>query len=201
MSEATFRAALEHTLAIEGVYSDDPDDRGGETYRGISRRYHPSWEGWTIIDRLKACGELDTAAPKPELAEAVARFYRRTFWEPLLLDELLDKVPAAAGVAGELFDTAINCGVVRAATWLQTALNALNRNQAMYPDLVVDGRIGAKTLGACVMLAHRDKRGPALLVKLIDVQQGAHYLALMGRSPEQEKYARGWFGRRVFVVE
>lgn len=201
MSEAAFRAALEPTLEIEGVYSNDPDDRGGETYRGISRRYHPSWEGWAIIDRLKAAGELDTAAPKPELAEAVARFYRRTFWEPLLLDELLEKIPAAAAVAAELFDTAVNLGTSRAATWLQVALNTLNRNQALYPDLVIDGNIGPKTLGACVMLAHRDRRALALVVKLLDVQQGAHYLALMGRSLEQEKYARGWFDRRVFVSE
>ena len=37
----------------EGGYVDDRDDRGGETYRGISRNNFPDWKGWKKIDGFK----------------------------------------------------------------------------------------------------------------------------------------------------
>ncbi|MBW1801582.1 MAG: hypothetical protein JRJ85_12745, partial [Deltaproteobacteria bacterium] len=43
---AKFDEAFEKTTAIEGGYVFDPDDAGGETYKGISRRFNPSWGGW-----------------------------------------------------------------------------------------------------------------------------------------------------------
>ena len=36
---ADFNIAFEITMGHEGGYSFDKDDAGGETYRGISRRY------------------------------------------------------------------------------------------------------------------------------------------------------------------
>jgi len=44
---ALFRPVLNKT---EGLFSRNPNDTGGMTYRGISRNYHPNWPGWTIID-------------------------------------------------------------------------------------------------------------------------------------------------------
>jgi len=44
---------LAYTLDLEGGYSNDIDDAGGETYAGISRNNFPDWYGWTIIDDLK----------------------------------------------------------------------------------------------------------------------------------------------------
>ena len=40
-------------LKREGFYNNDPDDMGGETYRGVARNYHPQWEGWAIVDARK----------------------------------------------------------------------------------------------------------------------------------------------------
>lgn len=36
--QESFRIAMGH----EGGYSKDPDDAGGETYKGISRKFNPS---------------------------------------------------------------------------------------------------------------------------------------------------------------
>ncbi|MFM7564688.1 MAG: glycosyl hydrolase 108 family protein, partial [Planctomycetota bacterium] len=38
---ADFAIAFDETMINEGGYVDDPDDRGGETYRGVARRFHP----------------------------------------------------------------------------------------------------------------------------------------------------------------
>ena len=53
---ANFNESFNITLGYEGGYSNDPDDAGGETYKGISRRYHPGWKGWALIDELKSKG-------------------------------------------------------------------------------------------------------------------------------------------------
>jgi lysozyme family protein len=38
---------------IEGNYVNHKDDKGRETYAGISRRLHPNWYGWKYIDQAK----------------------------------------------------------------------------------------------------------------------------------------------------
>ena len=92
-----------------------------------------------------------------------------------------------------MFDTGVNLGVKRAAKFLQRALNYLNRNEDLFPDLVDDGIIGNKTFSAMLRIA-TEKDGEVLL-KIMNVLQGMHYLDYMKKSPTQEKYARGWFKR------
>ena len=49
---ASFKPAFDATMRNEGGYGNDPQDPGGETYRGIARKFHSKWEGWTTIDAL-----------------------------------------------------------------------------------------------------------------------------------------------------
>lgn len=85
---SAFEKALSHTLGFEGGYANDPADRGGETFRGISRISWPKWPGWALIDRARADGL--TSAPAldrhfaddPEMARLVTDFYRNEFWKP-----------------------------------------------------------------------------------------------------------------------
>lgn len=50
---AYFGDAFKKLSIKEGGYVNDKDDAGGETYRGISRKYNPTWQGWTMIDSYK----------------------------------------------------------------------------------------------------------------------------------------------------
>lgn len=83
-----FDEALKQTLAFEGGYANDPDDRGGETFRGISRRSFPDWPGWALIDRAKREGDRSARAINArfvgdmEMEGLVARLYRENFWNP-----------------------------------------------------------------------------------------------------------------------
>ena len=43
---------------IEKLYSNNPQDAGGETVWGIARNKHPEWGGWPIVDQLKNQGIL-----------------------------------------------------------------------------------------------------------------------------------------------
>lgn len=50
---ANFDEEFKKVIVVEGGYVDDPDDIGGETYLGISRRYNPNSKMWNIIDDIK----------------------------------------------------------------------------------------------------------------------------------------------------
>lgn len=88
-------AIIDHILKVEGGYVNDPNDPGGETKFGISRRSYPSLdiEGLTI--------------------EAARAIYARDFVNPVLA-EVND--PRLAFLAA---DAAVNHGLTRALAWLE----------------------------------------------------------------------------------
>lgn len=190
---ANFLEAYSITLGHEGGYSNDPDDVGGETYKGIARRYHPSWRGWFIIDNYKRqAGFPNNAYSDTDLDVSVKEFYKANYWDVNLLDEFRSQA-----LANEMFDTGVNMGIGRAAKFLQKALNLLNKNQKIYADIVEDGAIGPNTLRA--LNACLDYRGDSYLFKILNLLQGNHYLEYMTKSPTQEKYAYGWLKRVDFI--
>lgn len=190
---ANFNEAYDITLGHEGGYVHDPDDVGGETYKGIARRYHPSWHGWTIIDNLKVQpGFPQTAYQNRDLDRQVREFYKHYYWDVNLLDQIGDQA-----IANEMFDTGVNMGTGRAAKFLQKALNLLNKNGRIYSDIVVDGRMGPNTLRAVASCL--SYRGNSYLYKIMNILQGAHYIDYMTKSPTQEKFAYGWLNRVDFI--
>lgn len=96
---SNFEKAVGHVLRHEGGYVNDPQDPGGETIYGITRRDHP--EVWA------------NGRPSIETAKAV---YQEDYWAPLKCDSL--PYPLALMV----FDTGVNCGNRRAAKLLQRSL-------------------------------------------------------------------------------
>ena len=109
---ADFTKALTKILKNEGGYVHDPNDRGGETYKGISRKYHSTNYMWTLIDRYKdECGGINNkfkqklAADKQITAE-VEKIYKNGYWNPFNLDVIRNQK-----VAEQIFDDAVNRGV------------------------------------------------------------------------------------------
>lgn len=95
-----FAQAVERCLKHEGGYVNDPNDPGGETNWGISKRSYP---------------ELNIKELTRDEAIAI---YRRDFWNRVRGDTLPD------GVAYQLFDFAINSGIEVAVRALQKAVGA-----------------------------------------------------------------------------
>lgn len=186
---ANFKTAFNLTMGHEGGYVFDPLDRGGETYRGIARQFHPNWEGWGIIDGLKSLdGKIEELVAERHglLSSHVEGFYKKQFWDRLRLDAL-----GHQKIAEELFDTAVNMGVSVAGRFLQRSVNLTNRNAKDAPDLVVDGRIGAKSLAA---FDQSEKNWPNIL-KTLNILQGARYIDIVERNPSQERFFNGWLNR------
>ncbi|MBN2030185.1 hypothetical protein JW824_08055 [bacterium] len=190
---ANFHKAFEKTALHEGGYANDPDDIGGETYKGIARQYHPSWEGWTTIDQIKSSSASDReinekCSRNQELQESVQSFYKIHFWDRFLGDRILSQE-----IAEELFDTGVNMGIHCSVEFLQESLNLLNRNQKDYDDITEDGILGSATLNALDQYLENDDA--SFLLKIMNILQGYHYIEYMRRRPNQEKYARGWLKR------
>ncbi|RJQ22015.1 MAG: hypothetical protein C4560_03040 [Nitrospiraceae bacterium] len=191
-----YEKAYSETMHIEGLYSDDPNDFGGETYKGIARKKNPDWHGWAFIDEAKTKpGFPESLKNNALIEELVKDFYKAHFWNLVWGDRVSD---LSCDVAAEMFDTAVNQGPYWAVVYLQQSLNLLNRNATLYPDLVVDGVIGQKSISALQTYLRRD---PAQMLLLwMNIMQGARYAEIMKKSPTQEGYARGW-AKRIKLIK
>lgn len=114
----TFEAAIEVVLKNEGGYVCDPDDAGGETCFGISKRSYPAVD----IKHLTR--------------DQAVELYRRDFWRP-------DYEKLTQPLATKCLELAVHCGVAQGIRLVQQALRALGD-----PVVTVDGLFGPQTLQA-----------------------------------------------------
>lgn len=74
MSTAAWDAAIAFVLRMEGGYANDPDDTGGETHFGISKRAYPHEDiKHLTVDRATAIYERDYWVPSGAAAFADIR--------------------------------------------------------------------------------------------------------------------------------
>ena len=187
---STFDIAFYHTIAIEGDYANDPDDRGQETYKGISRKWFPNWIGWPIVDALKK----QSGFPKnigTNLDAATKSFYHTEFWVKYNINLLENPF-----IAAEVFDTAVNVGPQKAIKFLQEAMNLCNQNAKLYGELTVDGNLGPKTAR---MVNQFPKDRIPVLLGVLNLLQGELYLNICRKDPTQEKFLHGWVGQRILI--
>jgi lysozyme family protein len=188
---ADFNAAYLVVRAHEGGYANNPNDRGGETYKGISRKNFPGWSGWVYMDDVKNKvglreDAINTEAAKTDILQKLVRaFFKDNFWNELSLDQVNNQ-----DIAVELFDTGVNMGTGVAATFLQRVLNATNRNGADFKDIKVDGRVGPGTVGTL----NQHKRPRQVLV-LLNCLQGTRYIDICEHNPSQEIFMNSWTDR------
>ncbi|BDD08545.1 hypothetical protein FUAX_09770 [Fulvitalea axinellae] len=138
----SFDRAHEIAMKHEGFYANNPNDKGGETYRGIARNYHPGWEGWALVDAEKrrlGVSSLKTnqRINSPTLDSLVKAFYRVKFWRRGWFDKFAD-----SSLAIQAYDFYINAG--------GNAVKVLQRvlNDSFGFSLAVDGAMGRNTVNA-----------------------------------------------------
>ncbi|WP_461632028.1 glycoside hydrolase family 108 protein [Labilibaculum euxinus] len=173
---AQFGISYHITEQMEGGYSNNPHDKGGETYAGISRVSFPDWKGWAFLD--KQAKPIKTNSFFSYLSMPVMQFYKAQFWSPLKCG-FMSQV-----VANQLFDYAVNSGKSKAVKSLQTVLNRLGA------FLQVDGVIGEKTLTAMARFNQDDIAGNLLIQR----ENFINRLAL-----QQPQFKRVWLNRIAYL--
>jgi lysozyme family protein len=178
---------LDRVLRTEGGYVDHPADRGGETYRGIARNFHPDWRGWGVIDEMRGrCGkDFPACLDRDDFLQAQVRgFYLANFWRPIgggLVDEYQ--------CAHRFFDMAVNMGVSGAVRAMQNALRLLGRDPGP-----TDGVMGPRT-GAAIRAQGEAREGWVRLELVLRGLQARHYVVLAERDESQRVFLVGWLRR------
>jgi lysozyme family protein len=188
MSESTEHDVdrlIDALIDREGGYVNHRADRGGPTCFGITEAV------------ARAHGYAGAMKQLPR--EEAAAIYRRLYWLRPRFNEVARR---SKRIAAELFDTGANMGPAVAATFLQRALTALNRQGRDYPDLVPDGRIGPRTLAALDgFLAARGRQGgETVLMRALEALQGERYLRLAEKRPANEAFLYGWLANRIGTI-
>jgi len=118
--ENNFNECLKKVLGHEGGYVNHPDDPGGETNLGVTKRVYSNWtsENDLVVKDMKDI-TVDDVSP----------IYKLSYWQKAKCDHL------PIGVDYVIFDMSVNHGVSRASKFLQGVVGAEK-----------DGIIGSKTL-------------------------------------------------------
>lgn len=174
-----FEAILNNTLQHEGYYANNAKDKGGETYRGIARKFHPSWAGWYYVDEARRKnGSLpwNYHIQNPVLDKLVVDFYKANFWNKIHLDSVKD-----SSLQSIIFDAYVNSG--------GNGIKILQRtlNESFGKKLKVDGAQGAMTIAAI------NSVNPQALFEAYKEARKRYYLAI--GVGDNSTFLKGWLNR------
>lgn len=172
---------IENIIKVEGEYSDNKADRGGQTRWGVTE---------AVARRNGYIGDMRSFP-----VEFARKIYLKQYYEGPHFDEVARLSPA---IAEELTDTGVNMGVTTGVIFLQRWLNAMNLEKRFYADVKPDGYIGEQTL-ACLdaFLKKRGKEGEKVLLRALNGSQAHRYLEITENREANENYVYGWVLNRV----
>jgi len=170
---AEFKEVFDLMMIHEGGWVNDPDDKGLETFRGISRKFWPNWHGWVMIDNAKNYTEFPKNLSRNEdLNELVAEFYKENFWDKWQGDKINNQ-----SIASILVDWLLNSG-----KW-----GIIIPQRIM--GLVEDGIVGPMTLKA---VNTANQKG---LFQDIKKAREKFFWDIVKNNPTQQKFIKGWLNR------
>ena len=183
MPQSAFQKAFEHTVGLEGGYSNNPNDRGGKTMFGITEAVARENGYMSDMSRMT-------------IAIAQNIYYNR-YWDKMQLNDICRM---SEPLATELFDTGVNMGNAWAVMFLQKVLNAFNSQGKLYADVKEDGVMGRSTVQALhAFYAKRGIKGGIVLLKAVNGLQCARYLEISQARPANEDFVFGWISNRVGI--
>lgn len=177
----SFVKALQIVLANEGYYSNDPADRGGETYCGISRRNWPNAEIWKYVDKEKPL-RWNQKLSDPAAEQAVMDFYYNNFWSKQAFDKIKSQI-----IVNFVFDFYVNSGSF-AILSLQSLLKVTQ-----------DGYMGKVT--AEMLNGKIDQYGEWHVMANLVQKRTEFVYNIVLNHPEQRKFLNNWLYRiRSFIT-
>jgi lysozyme family protein len=185
-TSAVMAAVVAAVFAVEGGFTTDKNDRGNWTSGVVGQ------------GELKGTNHGISAMSYPNLdiknltQEQATEIYVRDYIKQPKYDLIINLSPA---VGQKLVDMGVNVGPARSSTWFQQSLNSLSRGGTDFPQINVDGKVGTNTANTYASLQKRRGKVLAceLTIKLLDAQQGVHYMSLTKLSI----YTPGWVSQRI----
>lgn len=175
ISNAKFESVIGDSLYSEGGYSNNKNDRGGETNFGITRSF---------MEDYKYALPGGEAIPIKDLTIDDAKKLFKALWERYNLWQIRDKKLAYA-----INDYMINSYAGSVARRIQKILNSQGAS------LKVDGCFGPKSLEAI------HKADTKWLIDEIIKERYSHYRELVKKDPGQIEFYTGWIKRLNRVSE
>lgn len=178
MPRKTVEQMIDDLIAVEGLFSDHPADKGGPTMYGVTQ----------VVARANGYQGQMRDMPK-----AIAQnIYRKKYFIEPGFEQVYLLSPM---IAEEMFDTGVNMGTSIPGPWLQRLLNVFNDAKQ---DLVVDGKIGPATITALrLYLNKRGSDGEIVMVRALNCLQGARYVDLAEKREQNRAFIYGWLKNRV----
>ena len=178
------QSIIEGVIAREGGFVNNPADRGGATCWGVTEAV------------ARANGYTGPMRDLPR--DLAAKIYLRQY----VTAPGFDKIAALNYSIGErLIDAGVNCGTVMPAKWLQRTLNLMNKQGALFDDLTVDGKLGAASQAALlIVLRDRGADGQKIILTALKCLQGAYYIDITERREANETFFAGWMLNRVEIA-
>ena len=172
---------LERMVELEGDYSDHPNDAGGPTRWGITKKVAEKYGYKGDMKKLSRGTAVD--------------IYRKKYWDPLRPDEVV--AVRMSLLAWEIFDVRVNMWGTTKEMW-RRALNVLNRGGELYDDVDDDANLDA-IIKVTKAAAKNLKQADAVLACVVNSLQGARYVSLAEGEPDKEVFMRGWLRKRVMM--
>lgn len=165
MADSRFLKFFNYILLVEGSYSNDRNDKGGETKYGITK------------EKARECGYKGSMK---DFTKAMAeKIYEEKYYKAKKLDKIKnDKI------ALSIFDFSVNAGRYG----IKKAQEAVNK--VCGKNVVsVDGAVGPQTL------KYLNEVNPAKFLTVYHNLQREYYKSLAKSNPTQSDFLTGWLNR------
>jgi lysozyme family protein len=166
---------LKQVLNYEGGYVNNPNDRGGETNRGITIG---------TLNAAKRQGLVPASVTIRSLTEdleSVRKIYNQNYYQKSKANLMPHPL------AFTHFDASVHSGVGGAVKLLQRTLNKLGQK------LSVDGGFGPLTASA--LESALEKNGVIAITNEYNARREVLYRSIVSRNPSQKEFLKGWLNR------
>ena len=181
---------VQDVIVVEGGYSNDPADPGGETNFGITYRTAARYKA-QLVSLFGWDGTMRNLTNP-----MAAWIYVQEYWNKMSGDGIVALGGYAPLIADMLFQAGVNIGPPVVGGLFQTVLNSLNNQQAYYADLKVDGNIGPMSVNSLkALLLSRPRDGLQNVLFSTSAEIAHRYTSISQQNLTLEKFVSGWMNR------
>lgn len=160
-----FHKSLFRVIKYEGGYVNDPDDPGGETKYGISKKSYPHLN----IRNLTF--------------DQVFSIYHEDYWKKVRLNEV-----ESDEIKSKLLDIVVQFGIEGGTRLWKTALKDVYDDEG-------DKKINSPDFDLDQIIEFTNKANPLNVVLALRMAMVRQYLTLVKRNPNLKKFLNGWLNR------